>query len=166
MQAQFKKDVYPTLSISRDALLDREELDIFLDELSSLDQPPKGVYLLVGASDSAARFDIYHADILANWMLVNYIFAINGIKVINGFSDLLMPLLGAVGGYAGATGWWSNLRMFSLDRFQPSAGGGRPPNPRYLSCNLYNRIASFELHRLRKSFPNILNHCLDGDYSG
>jgi hypothetical protein len=47
--------------------------------------------------------------------------------------------------------------MFSLDRFQPSSGGGRLPNPRYLSCSLYNRIAYYELHRLRKSFPEILN---------
>jgi hypothetical protein len=70
---------------------------------------------------------------------------------------MLTPFLGAAGGMAGALGWWSNLRSFSLDRFAPSAGGGRLPIQRYLSLALLNRIAFYEFDQLRKLLPSVLN---------
>ncbi len=57
---------------------------------------------------------------------------------------------------AGATGWWSNLRCFSLDRFLP-AGGGRLPVQRYLSTTLLNRITFQELDQLKQIYPKIIN---------
>jgi hypothetical protein len=70
---------------------------------------------------------------------------------------MLTPFLGAAGGKAGALGWWSNLRSFSLDRFAPSAGGGRLPIQRYASLALLNRIAFYEFDQLRKLVPGVLN---------
>src|SRR5439155_7876675 len=61
------------------------------------------------------------------------------------------------GGVAGALGWWSNLKVFSLDRFAPSAGGGRLPIQRYLSLALLNRITFFEFDQLRNMFPVVVN---------
>jgi hypothetical protein len=82
---------------------------------------------------------------------------VNSFLVINGFSDLLTPFLGAAGAEAGATGWWSNLRTFSLERFSPAAGGGRTPTERYLSCALLNRITYYELDILRRRVRSVLN---------
>ena len=79
----------------------------------------------------------------------------DGFKVINGYSDILTPFLGVAGGTAGAFGWWSNLKAFSLDRFNPSAGGGRLPIQRYLSLALLNRITFFEFNQLKTMFPAI-----------
>jgi hypothetical protein len=87
----------------------------------------------------------------------DYTLGMNGYTVINGYSDLLTPFLGIARGSAGATGWWSNLRSFSLDRFAPPIGGGRLPVERYLSCSLLNRITFYELAALREIAPEVLN---------
>ena len=106
-----------------------------MNDVTLLNSPPDGFYLLVGARSIEARTDLYHADVIANWMLLNYSLKINGYQIINGYSDLISPFLGAVGGDIGCTGWWSNLRIFSMDRFAPEATGGRLPVQRYLSTN-------------------------------
>ena len=76
---------------------------------------------------------------------------------MNGYSDMFSPLLGATGADAGCTGWFSNLRTFSLGRFGPSSGGGRLPILRYSSKKLINRITFSELDSLRTRFPQVLN---------
>jgi hypothetical protein len=151
------KPLLVTLALSRDALLDTPELVQFLNEITLLEFPPQGFYLLVSARRAETRLDIFNSDVVARWMLLNYTFAINGFEVVNGYSDLMTPFLGAVGGAAGAFGWWTNTRTFSLDRFSPSPGGGRLPVQRYLSNALLNRIAYFELDQLRTAWPEILN---------
>ncbi len=151
-----RQPLYVTLAISREALLDERELIAFLTDITVLDKPPEGFYLLVGARSEDARGDIYNADVIGAWMLVNYTLALNGYRVINGYSDVLTPFLGAAGAAAGATGWWSNLRAFSLSRFLPAAGG-RLPIQRYLSKLLLNRITYFELDQLRGVCPAVPN---------
>lgn len=143
------RKVFATLAISREALVDKQELIEFVNEITALETPPHGFYLLVAARNTEARSDIYHADVIAGWMFLNHVLRLNGFEVINGYSDILTPLLGAAGGTAGCFGWWSNLRAFSLDRFAPSAGGGRLPIQRYLSVRLLNRITYFELNAIR-----------------
>lgn len=156
-ESRGRKPLYITLALSREALMDEHELIEFLTDITLLDQPPAGFYLLVASRNEDARTDIYNADVIGGWMLVNYTLALNGYSVINGYSDILTPFLGAAGGFAGATGWWSNLRTFSLGRFLPSVGGGRLPILRYLSKLLLNRITFFELHQLRTMYPAVLN---------
>jgi hypothetical protein len=151
------KPLYATLAVSREALLDRRELFSFLEDITVLDTPPDGFYMLVAASSSDAREDVFHADVIAGWLLLNHSLSVNGYQIINGYSDLLTPFLGIAGATAGATGWWLNSRVFSLGRFLP-AGGGRLPNPRYLSKVLLNRITYVELAQitnLRRRFPEI-----------
>ena len=143
------RKVFATLAISREALVDKQELIEFVNEITALETPPHGFYLLVAARNTEARSDIYHADVIAGWMFLNHVLRLNGFEVINGYSDLLTPFLGAAGGTAGCFGWWSNLRAFSIDRFAPSSGGGRLPIQRYLSVGLLNRITYFELNALR-----------------
>ena len=143
------RKVFATLAISREALVDKQELIEFVNEITALETPPHGFYLLVAARNTEARSDIYHADVIAGWMFLNHVLKLNGFEVINGYSDVLTPFLGAAGGTAGCFGWWSNLRAFSIDRFAPSTGGGRLPIQRYLSVGLLNRITYFELNALR-----------------
>jgi hypothetical protein len=156
-----RKPVLATLALSREALLDKKELVDFLTDVTLLDNPPNGFYILVASRNESARSDIFNADVIAGWMMINYALFLNGYKIINGYSDILTPFLGVAGATAGATGWWSNLRTFSLGRFLP-AGGGRLPVQRYLSKLLLNRITFFELEQLREVYPGILN-CLETD---
>ncbi len=149
--------IYATLAIGRDTLLETEELLRFLNDITILDSKPTGFYILIATNSTEAKTDVYHTDVIAGWMLINHVLNINGFQVINGYSDILSPFLGAAGGYGGATGWWSNLRSFSMERFAPPLGGGRLPNERYLSCKLINRIAFYELELLRDLEPEILN---------
>jgi hypothetical protein len=153
-----KRPVYATLAVSSTALVDKQELVDFVNEITLLDNPPDGFYVLISARNTEARSDIYNADVIAAWMFINHALTVNGFKVINGYSDILTPFLGVAGGAAGALGWWSNLKVFSLNRFSPSAGGGRLPIQRYLSLALLNRITFFELDQLRKPFPAVVNN--------
>ena len=136
--------------------MDKQELVEFINEITLLEDPPDGFYVLISARNTEARSDIYNADVIAAWMFINHTLAVNGFKVINGYSDLLTPFLGVAGGAAGALGWWSNLKVFSLDRFAPSAGGGRLPIQRYLSLALLTaspslNSTSFEQYSRRLS---------------
>ena len=152
------RKVFATLAISREALLDKQELIEFVNEITALEAPPHGFYLLVAARNTEARSDIYHADVIAGWMFLNHVLKLNGFEVINGYSDILTPFLGAAGGTDGCFGWWSNLRAFSIDRFAPSSGMARLPIQRYLSVGMLNRITYFELNALRDlGMQGILN---------
>ncbi|MBF0491396.1 MAG: hypothetical protein HQM15_01270 [Deltaproteobacteria bacterium] len=151
------KPLYVTLAVSREALTDKNDFFEFLNEVTMLETPPSGFYLLVAARSNEARSDIYNPDVIAAWMMLNHTLKLNGFEVINGYSDILTPFLGIAGGSAGATGWWSNLRNFSIDRFNPLNSGGRLPIQRYLSINLLNRITHFELSALKGKVPSIIN---------
>lgn len=152
-----ERPIYATLSVSSGMLRKHRDLFSFLNDITLLDPAPDGFYLVVSSDAPDYRFSIFEEDVLAGWMLLNYTLKENGFKVINGYSDLVTPILGIAGASAGATGWWSNLRSFSLDRFGPSRGGGRLPVPRYLSKNLFNRITYFELEQLRYEHPDVIN---------
>lgn len=150
------KPVFATLAVSREALLDKKELVDFLTDVTFMEDPVAGFYVLVASRNEDARTDIFNADVIGGWMLINAVLSLNGYRVVNGYSDVLTPFLGIAGAAAGATGWWSNLRVFSLDRFMP-AGGGRLPIQRYLSKLLLNRITIFELDQLPGDYAEVLN---------
>ncbi len=156
------KPVFATLSVSRDAIIDRNKYVTFLNAITGLNSQPEGIYLLVGAGPtderiSTSRSEIMNAMVISRWMLFNYSLSLNGLLVVNGFSDVLTPFLGAVGGYAGSTGWWSNLQVFSMGRYIRSAGGGQPPILRYLSKKLFNRITISERHAFSEVISVIMN---------
>jgi hypothetical protein len=158
------RPIYATLAIDSDALRDRRALEEFLNDITLLNDPPEGFYLLVRQASSAATEQLIDSSSLAGWMLLNYSLKLNGFEVINGFSDILTPFLCAAGGTAGATGWWSNLKTFALDRFEPAIPGGQQPTPRYLSCGLINSIRFDELHRIRRRLPSVMNGLPSDDF--
>jgi hypothetical protein len=151
------KPVYASLIISRETLLDQREFEEFLNDITMLSDPPDGFYIIVASRTSGSKSDIYHADVIANWMMLNLSLSINGFSVINGYSDILSPFLGAAGAYAGATGWWSNLQMFSMERFFPKKGGGRLPIVRYLSKQFLNRVTFSEKDIIANFVPDVIN---------
>lgn len=102
-----KRPLYATLAISREALTDKAEVQGFLTDITLLDERPDGFYLLVACRSSEARAEILQADVIAAWMLLNHSLKVNGYEVINGYSDLISPFLGAVGGDVGCTGWFN-----------------------------------------------------------
>lgn len=151
-----KRPLFASLIICREALQDRREFEDFINDITMLEARPDGFYLIIASRSSEATSDIFHTDVVANWMMLNLSLSINGFQVINGYSDILTPFLGVAGGVAGATGWWSNLRMFSIDRFFPSVGG-RLPIIRYLSTLMLNRITVSEKEALIPFVPGVLN---------
>ena len=158
------RPLFASLIICREALQDRREFEEFINDITMLHNPPDGFYLIIASRSSDAFSDIYHTDVVANWMMLNLSLSVNGFQVINGYSDVLTPFLAAAGGSAGATGWYSNLRMFSIDRFFPSSGG-RLPIIRYLSKLLLNRIMFSEKEAVKGFVPGVINRLAhDADY--
>lgn len=159
------RPLFATLAVSYQALSDRGAFEEFLNEITALDTPPDGFYILISTSAPDANEEFFNSNTIAGWMMINYSLALNGFKVINGYSDILAPLLLSVGGHGGATGWFTNLRNFSLASFQPPSGGRRPLI-RYLSNALLNRVTVPELDQLRTLVPQVLNGlATDSHYS-
>lgn len=151
------RPLFVTVAMDADALQDRHALEEFLSEITILDSPPDGFYLLVHNQTSGIAPELVDPRTLAGWMLMNHALSLNGFQVINGYSDILTPFLAAAGGSAGATGWFNTQKVFSLDRFSPPSPGGRRPVYRYLSTRLLNSVKFDELQLLRGRFPEILN---------
>jgi hypothetical protein len=160
-----RRPLLATLAVCREALLERGDFEEFLNDITMLDEPPDGFYVLIGSRGTEVRTDIFHADVVAGWMLLNHSLSINGFQIVNGFSDIMTPFLSACGATAGASGWFANLRTYSLDRFQPSEGMARPPIKRYLSTALLNRVTFTEKDALSGMVPEVLNGLPhDADY--
>lgn len=152
------KPVLATLAVSSQALSDRSELLAFLDDITLLDNPPDGFYLLLENQESTVPHTLTETDMLARWMLLNRVFKVNGFEVVNGFSDLLTPYLGAAGGDSGAAGWHGTLKSFSLDRFEPLDGRKGRASARYTSAKLLKSIKWSELESVGGVFPEVWNN--------
>lgn len=151
------RPLYATLAVSTTALNDRIELQNFLQEITEIDDPPTGFYLLLEKPDNSITSPLTEPDILARWMLVNHTLKLNGFEVINGYTDVLSPYLGAAGADAVATGWFNTQKSFSLKKFEPVSEFARRPVYRYTSRLLLKSIRSTELNDLRDIFPEVLN---------
>ncbi|MFW6129580.1 MAG: hypothetical protein ACOC56_00260 [Atribacterota bacterium] len=161
-EMNIEKPVYTTLSVSKNAIVDQQNYINYLNAITAIDLSPDGVYILIGAGRTderggTVRSEILTKDVISGWMLLNYSLSLNGLEVVNGFSDILTPFLCASGGYAGTTGWWSNLQVFSMGRYIKSSGGGQLPLIRYLSKKLLNRITINEREAFVEFIPSIMN---------
>lgn len=164
--------VFATLAIDRDAIMNDGEFRDILDALTAIENPPDGYYVLVGSSvarDSGnqVRSDICHPQVIAGWMYTNYVLSINGARVLNGYCHLLSPLLGISGAEAGASGWFSGLRQFSMNKYAREVGGGRYPLVRYVSTPLLSHIKQADLDAFRAVVPEIATESMqDAAYDG
>ena len=155
--------LYATLAVSSAALNDRIELQNFLQEITEIDEPPDGFYLLLEKPDSTIPATLTEPDVLSRWMLMNHTLKLNGFRVINGYADVLAPYLGAAGADAIASGWFNTLKTFSLKKFEPVSDFARRPVARYTSRPLLKSIRYTELHDLRARF-SVMNDLPCDDY--
>lgn len=146
------RPVFATVAISTNALNDLNELQIFLQEITELDDPPDGLYLLLEKPETATTTYLTEPDVLSRWMFLNYSLKVNGVETINGYTDVLAPYVAASGGASFATGWYNTQKNFSLKKFEPSSGFARRPVSRYMSQALLKSIRTNELDDLREIF--------------
>lgn len=151
------RPLYVTLAISTAALADKIELQNFLQEITEIENPPTGFYLLLEKIDTSIPSSLTEPDVLSRWMLINHTLKLNGFEVINGYTDALSPYLAAAGADAVATGWYNTQKSFSLRKFEPVADFARRPVQRYMSVALLKSIRYTELNDLRDNFPAIMN---------
>lgn len=149
--------VFASLAISQTALGDRAELSSFLQEITELEDPPVGFYLLLEKPDAMPPSSLVESGVLARWMLVAHTLKVSGFQIIHGYCDMIAPYLAATGADIGACGWFSTLKNYSLGKFAPSKGFAVRPVSRYTSVGLLKSIRHTELHALRDLVPGVLN---------
>ena len=154
--------VFATLAIDRNAVMSKDVFQDILDALTAIETPPDGYYILIGSQISRdagpqVRSDIYHSQVVAGWMYLNYALSINGARVVNGYCHLLSPLLGICGAEATANGWFSGLRHFSMNKYLKEVSGGKSPIIRYVSNALLSRIKQTDYIAFKAILPNVAN---------
>ena len=129
-----------SLVISETAFQTMDAVEEFLDALTEIDI--QGFYIILRRNSASVQNAMESAPFGRFMYFCHVLTTINEYDVIVGYSDWHSFLLEAAGVTHTATGWYQNLRQFSLARFQPSSGGRRP-RKRYssaplLSCPLIN----------------------------
>jgi hypothetical protein len=129
-----------SLVISETAFQTMDAVEEFLDAITEFDA--QGFYIIIRRNSASLQHAMESAPFGRFMYFCHVLTTINEYEVIVGYSDWHSFLLEAAGATYTATGWYQNLRQFSLARFQPTSGGRRPLK-RYsstplLSCPLVN----------------------------
>lgn len=149
-----------SLAISETAFQAIDAVEEFLDALTEIDA--QGFYIIIRRNSQSLQSAMESAPFGRFMYFCHVLTTINEYDVIVGYSDWHSFLLEAAGVTHTATGWYQNLRQFSLARFQPSSGG-RHPRKRYssaplLSCPLIHPKLQ-DIH-----LANLLPRVLSGSY--
>jgi hypothetical protein len=152
------KPLLISLVVSETAFNSKDAVDDFLDALTEIDT--KGFYIIL-RRDSATIQNAMESPPFGRFMYFCHVLTtLNEYDVIVGYSDWSSFLLEAAGVTHTATGWYQNLRQFTLGRFQPSTGGKRP-RKRYSSKPLLScPLILPEMQELYSK--NLLQHILSG----
>jgi len=134
------KPLLISIVVSETAFQTMDAVEEFLDALTEIDA--QGFYIIIRRNSASVQNAMESAPFGRFMYFCHVLTTINEYDVIVGYSDWHSFLLEAAGVTRTATGWYQNLRQFSLARFQPSSRGGRP-RKRYssallLSCPLIN----------------------------
>ena len=130
-----------SLVVDEDALRHPRDVDDWLDDLTELDTD--GFYIVVRRRDNRYQQNYNPAALASLLRVCHSLGERNEYRVIAGYTDMTSLLLHAVGVEGTGTGWYGNLRQFTLSRFQET--GGRAPRARYSSGPLLNSIYMYEL---------------------
>ncbi|MGB8259662.1 MAG: hypothetical protein WCE75_04900 [Terracidiphilus sp.] len=135
--------------IGEEALGSRVELEAFLDQVTSWENV-FGLYVVISRAERSYS-QIFDPERLANALYMSYVLGhINGLEVVNGYSDFCGILYRAVGSSAYATGWSQGLRQFHKRAFTKQKPGGQAPRLRYTSLPLLNSILLSELQQIHE----------------
>ena len=145
--------------IGEQALGSRIEVEAFLDQVTSWENV-FGLYIVISREERSYS-QIFDPERLANALYMSYVLGhINGLEVVNGYSDFCGILHRAVGSAAFATGWSQGLRQFHKRAFTKQKPGGQAPKLRYTSLPLLNSILLSELQQIYE--VNRLDDVLSG----
>ena len=151
------KPLLISLVISETAFQTMDAVEEFLDALTEINA--QGFYIIIRRNTASLQNAMESASFGRFMYFCHVLTTINEYDVIVGYSDWHSFLLEVAGVTHTATGWYQNLRQFSLARFQPSSGGRRPLK-RYssaplLSCPLINPELQ-DIH-MANLLPRVLN---------
>lgn len=127
------KPLLISIVVSETAFQDKDAVEEFLDALTKIEAI--GFYILVRRNTATVQNAMESASFGRLMYFCHVLATINEYEVIVGYSDFHSFLLDVAGATHTSAGWFQNLRQFSLARFQPSSGGGRP-RKRYSSAPL------------------------------
>ena len=134
-----------SILLSENALDNRDELDSFLDIVTTWDV--QGFYLVIAREDSTYS-QMIDPDRLAHLLYLIYVLGNrNGYELICGYSDFIGIPCMAAGATAFGTGWYQSLRQFHIGSFLKRKTGGRTV-VRYTSGPLLNSIRLSELESI------------------
>lgn len=122
-----------SLTISETAFKTMDAVEEFLDALTEINS--QGFYIIIRRNSTSVQNAMDSTSFGRFMYFCHVLKTINEYDVIVGYSDWHSFLLEAAGVTHSATGWYHNLRQFSMARFQPSSGGRRP-RKRYSSVPL------------------------------
>ncbi len=129
------ENLYASLVINEQALLNTDALPGFLDALTGFDEL-KGFYIVIDKTTSPLAYWSNPAT-LATMMYITKALSANGYEVVIGYADVPDLLNLTVGARAIATGWWDNTSSFTQKKFMNSGGRRRK---KYFSQQLLNSI--------------------------
>lgn len=132
--------------LSESALDNRDELDSFLDVLTSWDV--QGYHLVI-ARDDPTYDQTMDPDRLAHLLYMIYVLADrNGFEVVCGYCDFIGIACLAAGANAFANGWYQSLRQFHVKSFLKRKPGGSRALLRYSSGPLLTSLRLSELESI------------------
>lgn len=134
------------IMLSENALDNRDELDAFLNVLTTWDV--QGFYLII-ARDDASYSQTIDPDRMAHLLYIIYVLGDrNGYEVICGYCDFIGIACMAAGATAFGNGWYQSLRQFHVKSFLKHKPGGGRALLRYSSAPLLNSIRLSELESI------------------
>ncbi len=147
-----------SIVISETAFQSMDAVEEYLDVLTEIET--RGFYVIIRRNSTSVQ-NAMEPGSFGRFMYFCYVLAtINEYELVVGYSDWHSFLLEAAGVTHNVTGWYQNLRQFSLARFRPTSGGRRP-RKRYSSAPLLSSpLITPELHDIY--LANLLPHVLSG----
>lgn len=146
-----------SIIVSETAFNSLDAVEQFLDALTQLDVD--GFYIIIRRNANTLQ-NAMESALFGRLLFFCYVLGeINEYRVVVGYSDWHSFLLESVGVNFTGSGWYHNLRQFSIARFQPTTGGRRP-HKRYSSVKLLSSpLITPELQdvHLAGLLPNVLS---------
>lgn len=144
------KDIFSTLALGADAILNREGFDTVIDELINF--PIQGVYFVFEHPDN--RFLIDNEDFIYAILDATLSINLSGKSVIIGYSNQQSLIFAASGVELIASGNYRNVRIFDHNIFSSKETGGWQKNVWYFDGN---SLGEYQKPRLSLAFKRGLS---------
>jgi len=135
------KKIYLNMLIQESAFNNINQLNDFLNELSSYKEHIKGLYITIDRDNASTIRHDYNPTRLSNLMQMVYAIKLMGLEVLVGYSGIEAVNLIAVGADNIGTGWFHSLRRFNKEDkgLEPKEMRGRQKK-RYTSIGFLSEL--------------------------